>query len=508
MKQGKLPYVFLCAGMATLLSIQIASPGFSHPDAPGPPPIKVNVALDLVEFKFHGGPKLTNITHVLADGGPFGDAEVGLAFGLVHVGHGNVFVSREELSLHEPYGQISSVYWYPDGKKNPKPFYVHDECTPVSPMTVAGTVVEIDSSADWNITQNAIQLGTSAIGAAAGTYVGGKLGAIAGSWAGPIGTAVGAAIGFGFGYALNTNGNDDWGKFSTQLTPRANPGHEKFSDVEAKGEDGDSRITFSLETEASTLEGCSGTQPSPSPSPSVSVSPSTPTPSPTPSPSPSPTSPPQVGSVFPPLHEAFAAAGQIKPEKGNPADLTHAQVLGTRRMYREYALGLADWAAVIAIHGALDYAGAEEALALLGEARSLRIEGLDELALERYEDSFDRAVAAQMAAERTEFQNELPFGISLAPSFLSIKREVPISVLVVVPTDSSALELAVTNKPSKMDVSLRKFEEVPFYELRLDPRGVAPGRYFVDLIATDGLHEPATATLAIRLSKGTEPRRK
>jgi len=187
-----------------------ATPIYAHLDPPGPPKIKVTVILDSLKL-------LNN-----QDDGIDGNAEIVLGWMVNQEGHGskNGKEFKDDLNWDvSPRWDIGKVIWE------------HEECSPMSKVNVAFTVVESDQDLELTVASvGASMAGIASVFASAG----------------PVGitiTVVSGIVGIVSGIVGELNGDDELGGVMDTV---GKPGTYKTI---TQGKDGSAEITWTVKSE-------------------------------------------------------------------------------------------------------------------------------------------------------------------------------------------------------------------------------------------------------------------
>lgn len=428
----------------TMVAALLVPPALGHPDPPGPPPLLTAVTLKEVKIEVQNRGSSASTIYVgdlpfdgaLPADGLDGNAEFSVLTNVVHVNHGWAPIETTNDAVSRSVWQPGSSIWE------------HEECTQRDPITVSGAVIEVDQD---NWTGTALNL----LSAGYGFYIGGVPGTI---------------VGLIISQAATMNGNDSWGPFGGTV-PADGDLVIPLSSSEGRGE-----ITFTGFTdELITDIGCGGT---PSPSPSAAMTPSQ-----------------RTSGVFGPLQEAYALAGLVTPEGGNPAGTTAGLTSDIRSTMVSIVLGSAEMFAGLTIDGLRNTQGIEVAAEEFLSARQMAQED-PQAALSMFADSYLHALEAELEGGVGE-PFVLPFDVTLLPGHFATEPDRQVQIGLSVFGAVGVPDVAVSGAPDGVTVESLYHETENVFELLLDiSADVRPGDYLLDVVATQGSEE-ATAFLRL-----------
>ena len=432
--------------------------GIADWDPPGPPPIEV--ILRVVAMSPREDP----------DDGVDGNAEFILAVSAVS-GHGPYSGAFEKDDLNWDDRRVWSIN---------SASVLHQECTPMSPVTVSASLAEIDNGAK----EVAITALLSAAQFAAACAWGGPW-AIAGAFYGGVLRIAIVAL----------NGNDYYGSGEITLDETGS------RLIECSGSDGTADVEIRIETRNVTDVGqCDTPQ-------------STPPPGETPEQEETPEE--TIGKAYDPLHDIYWIPTWLAWEDGNPANLTLCRLGEIGDSLLSMIVGWAQTMAGALIEDAGSVDGIGNALHSYAHGKRMAETALASTDPEARDNHTEQALnhfeqAARYAADLCTHPpthvggggpstSPLPFEVVVTPSYYSTRAHRYTELFVSVFGTNGATQLDIAGLPEGVTADIERLSEVAdVYRIGLTLGDVPTGAYALEISATaDGDIETTQMTLVV-----------
>lgn len=413
--------------LALIFAWQVALlPGISaaHFDAPGPPPINVDVdALNVVLIDDQ-------------DDGVDGNAELLLAIMAGHTGHTGALESFSIDNMNFDAGAT----WTINGD-----VYDHDECSPRNAVSVATTLIELDNGSKAVVLTTLFSIGRVLVASALG---------------GPVAVGIASVTGVAQFLMVALNGHDDLGATAALLPPN---GTNSRASVGPRG----SAIVNLRDTTAAIADtGQCGAPPPPPP-------PQTPN--------------QRAGSIYQKLRDALAQVPLTEAEPGNPNAPSPAQMTDVRASLASWVIDNGELIAGSAIEEARGLNGVAGAITAFQAGQTLAGSGDYNGALLEWESAYAQGLTA-WENNSPSVDTPLPFQAISSPRFFAVEPGSTHAFVTGIYGSQGPVTVQVQNAPSGAIVNINPADDpaTPVYVTTMDLSATPPGRYMFQIDADDG----------------------